>query len=64
MSDQDAATQKFWRLFADYERLTHDEGAALRAEDFDAAQACQERKAPLLETLGEMARQLGLAAVM
>ena len=50
----------FWRLLADYERLTVDESAALGAGDFDGLAALQDLKDPVLESLRTLAKTAGL----
>lgn len=54
------AERDFWRLLADYERLTKDESAALGAGDFDTLAAVQELKDPVLETMRTLAQAAGL----
>lgn len=54
------AEQRFWRLLADYEQLTRDEAAALRARDFDKVSRGQKSKAALLGELPALAAAVGL----
>ena len=55
-----ATERDFWRLLADYERLTIDESAALGGGDFDELAALQDLKDPLLETMRTLAKESGL----
>ena len=55
-----ASHAAFWRLLADYERSSHDETAALRAEDFESAESIQSLKATLLSALQENGGELGI----
>ena len=54
------AEEDFWRLLADYERLTVDESAALGAGDFDELAAIQNLKDPVLETMRALAKSAAL----
>ena len=54
------AGQDFWRLLADYERLTQNESAALGARDFGEVAAVQSCKDFLLAELIATARAAGL----
>ena len=54
------AGQDFWRLLADYERLTQNESAALGAKDFEEVAAVQSCKDFLLAELIVTAREAGL----
>lgn len=55
-----ATERDFWRLLADYERLTIDESAALGGGDFDGLAVLQDLKDPLLETMRTLANDAGL----
>ena len=50
----------FWRLLADYERISRDETTAIRGEDFETAATIQALKALLLATLEDSGRSLGI----
>ena len=50
----------FWRLLGDYERISHDETAAIRAEDFETAATIQTLKATLFAALENGGRELGI----
>jgi DNA repair ATPase RecN len=54
------AERDFWRLLADYERLTKDESAALGAGDFETLASIQGLKDPVLETMRTLAKTAGL----
>ena len=54
------AEQDFWRLLADYERLTQNESAALGAKDFEELAAIHSCKDALLAKLIATAREAGL----
>ena len=54
------AEQDFWRLLADYERLTQNESASLEGKDFDEVAAIQSCKNALLGKLTETASEAGL----
>ena len=55
-----AQAAAFWRLLADYERISLDETAAIRAEDFETAAGIQVLKATLLAALQDRGRELGI----
>ena len=55
-----ATERDFWRLLADYERLTIDESASLGAGDFDNLAAIQDLKDPVLDTMRTLAKTAGL----
>ena len=50
----------FWRLLADYERISRDETTAIRGEDFETAAGIQAIKALLFATLEDSGRELGI----
>lgn len=50
----------FWRLLADYERISRDETTAIRAEDFETAARIQELKATLFAAIQDGGRELGM----
>jgi hypothetical protein len=55
-----ATERSFWRLLGDYERLTRDESAALRDQDFALLEEIEDRKPLLLTQLQELAARAGL----
>lgn len=55
-----APAAAFWRLLADYERISRDETTAIRGEDFETAAAIQALKAVLFSTLEDNGRDLGI----
>lgn len=55
-----APAAAFWRLLADYERISRDETTAIRGEDFETAAAIQALKAVLFATLEDTGRDLGI----
>jgi len=50
----------FWRLLAEYERISRDETVAIRSEDFETAATIQALKALLFLTLESSGRDLGI----
>lgn len=54
------AERDFWRLLADYERLTQNESVALGAQDFDEVASIQSCKNSLLVRLTATASEAGL----
>ena len=54
------AERNFWRLLADYERLTQNESVSLGARDFDEVESIQLCKDPLLVKLESYASEAGL----
>lgn len=50
----------FWRLLADYERISRDETTAIRGEDFETVATIQALKAVLFATLEGSGRDLGI----
>lgn len=57
---QAAPAAAFWRLLADYERISHDETIAIRGEDFETAATIQALKEVLFATLENNGRDLGI----
>lgn len=55
-----AVPAAFWRILADYERISHDETAAIQAEDFETAETIQVLKATLFAALANGGRELGI----
>ncbi len=54
------AELRFWRLLDECEKLTQDEGVALREQDFDAVRRIQGFKPGFFEELESLGRQLGI----
>lgn len=55
-----APAAAFWRLLADYERISRDETTAIRGEDFETAAGIQALKAVLFATIEDSGRDLGI----
>ncbi len=55
-----SAERDFWRLLAEYERLTRDESFSLKSEDFAEVDALQNCKDTVLEKLEALAGEAGL----
>jgi hypothetical protein len=55
-----ASLAAFWRLLADYERISSDETTAIRGEDFETAATIQALKAVLFAALEDGGRDLGI----